>query len=92
MNKISTVSAPTCTYATGCDYLELDHHEPRLRAAGGDGVVLNPWQVTGASWALMRETGPCQGGIIADACGIGKTIQMLTVILVNNLKVQQTAR
>jgi hypothetical protein len=80
MNKVSTVSAPTPSYQDACDELHLDHMEPRLMSAGGDGVVLNPWQVIGVAWAMSQEAGPCRGGVIADACGIGKTIQMLGVI------------
>ncbi len=80
MNKISTVSAPTPSYKDACDELHLDPKEPRLMSAGGDGVVLNPWQVIGMAWAMGQEAGPSRGGVIADACGIGKTIQMLSVI------------
>lgn len=80
MNKISNVSAPTISYKKACARLLLDPNEPKLRAAGGEGVTLNPWQVTGLQWALSQEEGPIRGGVIADACGIGKTIQMLSVI------------
>jgi SNF2 family DNA or RNA helicase len=46
-----------------------------------DVLVLNPWQVTGVAWAFQQESLPIRGGMIADDCGTGKTITMLTVIL-----------
>jgi SNF2 family DNA or RNA helicase len=44
-------------------------------------LQLNPWQVTGAAWAFLQETLPIRGGMIADDCGTGKTIILLTVVL-----------
>ncbi len=43
--------------------------------------ALKPWQVTAVAWAVNQEQGPLRGGMIADACGIGKTIQMLSIIV-----------
>lgn len=80
MNRVSNVSAPTPDYQLACEELELDPKEPRLMSAGGDGVLLNPWQVIGVAWGLGQEAGPCCGGIIADACGIGKTIEALGIV------------
>lgn len=47
----------------------------------GEVLQLNGWQVTGIAWALRQEELPIRGGIIADDCGTGKTIIMLSVIL-----------
>jgi hypothetical protein len=91
MKKVSTVSAPTPSYKDACDELYLNYVEPRLMSAGGDGVVLNSWQVIGMAWAMGQEAGPCRGGVIADACGIGKTIQMLSVISESVLIAQRRA-
>jgi len=48
---------------------------------GGEVLLLNGWQVTGVAWAMRQENLPIRGGMIADDCGTGKTIIMLTVIL-----------
>ena len=80
MYKISHVSAATPSYEEACGRFNLDLENPRLLSAGGDGVLLNPWQVIGLAWAVGQEASHFRGGIIADACGIGKTIQMLSVI------------
>lgn len=34
----------------------------------------NPWQITGAAWMMAQEGGPIGGGLVADDCGVGKTI------------------
>lgn len=47
-------------------------------------VTLMPHQVIGVEWMLNREretTHP--GGILADAMGLGKTVQMITTIVAN---------
>lgn len=44
-------------------------------------LELNGWQVTGAAWAISQEQSPLRGCLLADDCGTGKTIIMLTVIL-----------
>ena len=43
-------------------------------------TILKPWQVTGVSWMLEQEASPLHGGILADACGLGKTLTALTLI------------
>ena len=43
-------------------------------------TILKPWQVTGVSWMLQQEASPLHGGILADACGLGKTLTALTLI------------
>jgi SNF2 family DNA or RNA helicase len=80
MTQVSDVSARTRSYASACERLRLDPKEPRVSVEDGEGVLLNPWQVMGVAWAVEQEDGPIRGGLIADACGIGKTIQMLSVI------------
>lgn len=44
-------------------------------------LELNGWQVTGVAWAIQQESLPIRGSIIADDCGTGKTVIMLTTIL-----------
>lgn len=44
-------------------------------------LELNGWQVTGVAWAIQQERLPIRGSIIADDCGTGKTVIMLTTIL-----------
>lgn len=43
-------------------------------------TTLKPWQVTGVSWMLQQEASPLRGGILADACGLGKTLTALTLV------------
>lgn len=44
-------------------------------------LVLEPWQVSGVDWMLEQEDSPVKGGILADDCGLGKTITALALIL-----------
>jgi SNF2 family DNA or RNA helicase len=40
-------------------------------------LELKAWQVVGVDWMMAQEAGPIQGGIVADDCRLGKTIQTL---------------
>jgi SNF2 family DNA or RNA helicase len=51
-------------------------------------IKVQPYQVYGILWALKREKGDSsnllkRGGIIADEMGMGKTIQMIGIMLLN---------
>jgi SNF2 family DNA or RNA helicase len=43
-------------------------------------LQLNEWQVTGVHWALQQEQGPVGGGLVADDCGVGKTVLALSLV------------
>ncbi|OQE14855.1 hypothetical protein PENFLA_c035G03070 [Penicillium flavigenum] len=43
-------------------------------------TILKPWQVTDESWMLQQEDMPIHGSILADACGLGKTLTALALI------------
>jgi len=59
-----------------------------IKKQGAEVLLLNGWQVTGVAWAMSQENLPIRGGMIADDCGTGKTIIMLTVILEQYRKAQ----
>ena len=86
MAGVSSVSAATLTYEEACAALDLDPAEPRaswgIEDANSDrrGVQLKPWQVQGIAWMAQQESSPLQGGILADACGLGKTSTILGLI------------
>ena len=42
--------------------------------------TLLPYQLTGVSWLVARETGIHRGAILADDMGLGKTIQTIALI------------
>ncbi|KAF7512804.1 hypothetical protein GJ744_000371 [Endocarpon pusillum] len=74
--NIATVTRPTPDYEDACEQLELD---PQLLQIPGDDPTgplmrLKPWQVTGAALMEQMETSPLKGGVVADNCGLGKTI------------------
>jgi hypothetical protein len=58
-----------------------DAAPPVAKEPGAEVLLLNGWQVTGVAWAIRQENLPIRGGMIADDCGTGKTVIMLTVIL-----------
>ncbi len=77
----------TVSYTDVYKDLGLNPVRPRCIVSGlSEGLLLNPWQVIGTAWAIQQEAGPVHGGIIADACGIGKTVQMLSVIAYRGTK------
>jgi hypothetical protein len=44
------------------------------------GGAIGQWQVTRAAWMLDQEKSPVGGGILADACGTGKTTTLITTL------------
>ncbi|KAJ5162548.1 Helicase C-terminal [Penicillium capsulatum] len=57
-------------------------------------TLLKPWQVTAVAWMLEQEASPLHGGLLADACGLGKTLTALTLIWADNQRreSQETSR
>jgi hypothetical protein len=45
--------------------------------------ILKAYQSIGLTWLLKKERGSTKGGILADAMGLGKTIQALALICAN---------
>ena len=54
---------------------------PRLPAPEGLTRPLLAFQEEGLGWMVANETGPVQGGILADEMGMGKTIQTISMLL-----------
>jgi hypothetical protein len=44
------------------------------------GITLYSWQVIGVEWIIRRLKGPLRAALLADAMGLGKTIQCLCVL------------
>jgi hypothetical protein len=47
-------------------------------------TYLKPWQVTALGWMYLQESDSLHGGILADACGLGKTLTALSLIWTTN--------
>jgi hypothetical protein len=45
---------------------------------------LKPWQVIAVAWMGEQEKSPLKGGLLADACGMGKTLTTLTHLGISN--------
>ena len=80
--KLSTVTAPVKPYEEACLALGLDPVWPKLDPTdeSDKALVLKPWQVTGILWMLDNEDSFIRGGIVADDCGLGKTILTLAMV------------
>ncbi|KAJ5911706.1 SNF2-related protein [Penicillium subrubescens] len=52
-------------------------------ASGFQPFALRPWQATGVQWMFSQESELIRGGIVADACGMGKTPTALTLIFLD---------
>lgn len=84
LEKVSAQSPPldeACSYAgfppiegvpTFC--LEDNGHE------NGKTTALKPWQPSAVAWLMRQLESPLHGGILADACGLGKTLTSLCLI------------
>jgi hypothetical protein len=78
-----SLSAVPPAYTDACQALALDPAAPFLFVPSNlnqAGTRLKPWQVTGAAWMLDQERSPVGGGILADACGMGKMTTLLTTL------------
>ena len=54
-------------------------------------ITILPFQKQGVGWMVRKElTG--HGGILADHLGLGKTVQMIALMLLNPLRLMQTDR
>ncbi|KAK0522956.1 DNA repair protein rad16 [Tilletia horrida] len=45
------------------------------------GVTLLPFQLESLHWLVKQEDSPWQGGLLADEMGMGKTVQMISLML-----------
>lgn len=51
-------------------------------------TILQPWQPTAIAWMLAQEDTLIYGAILADACGLGKTVTALCLVYFTTLKLQ----
>ncbi|KAI9035035.1 uncharacterized protein KD926_004699 [Aspergillus affinis] len=74
-------SALAPSYLESCHELGLDRTHPVVSgAAGAEPVALKPWQVVAVEWMRRQEQLPIRGGLLADGCGLGKTLTALSLI------------
>jgi SNF2 family DNA or RNA helicase len=79
-DAVSKCSVQTRSYPDACAHLGLDPPNPVLDEKVPH-FSLKPWQVTGSDFAIRQEASEIRGGIIADDCGLGKTVTLLSVVL-----------
>lgn len=84
-------SATAPSYEEACQLLGLSPESPILTIPGQVFPTrLKPWQVTGIAWMVLRERSPIKGGILGDACGLGKTFTALSLVyLASHLQHEQ---
>ncbi|KAL4777955.1 SNF2 family N-terminal domain-containing protein [Aspergillus varians] len=83
------LSAPPPCYQTSCTSLSVRPDHPSVGPCSTrpvEEVVLMPWQVSGVAWMIEQEQSPVRGGILADQCGLGKTLQALMLVYVASLQ------
>lgn len=76
--RYHSASAPS--FESACAILGIDPQTSTYNLEGQKTISLKPWQITGCAWMIGQEDGPIQGGMLNDACGIGKTLTVLTTI------------
>ena len=82
MNGISTPNAPT--HADACADMGVNPQTHLMEIPQPKGAPttfeIGPWQVIGASWLKSMEEGDIKHAILADDCGVSKTLTALTYI------------
>jgi hypothetical protein len=46
----------------------------KIEGRSNSETILQPWQPSAIAWMMAQESTPIRGGILADACGLGKTL------------------
>ncbi|OOQ89168.1 hypothetical protein PEBR_10898 [Penicillium brasilianum] len=54
-------------------------------------IQLQPWQPSAIAWMMAQESTRIHGGILADACGLGKTLSALCLVYFAAMKLQAEA-
>ncbi|KAF4995405.1 hypothetical protein FGRMN_5189 [Fusarium graminum] len=77
----------------GIDTENIDWKEGiRLPHMDEDAPAAKPHQITGANWVCETLNSPIRAAILADDCGIGKTLQIGIALLINYLRVKASIR
>lgn len=91
------VSAPAPMFKDACYYAGIPTKiiDRKLQAILNpenshhiDETTLKPWQVTAVAWMMDQESRGLGGGILGDACGLGKTLTALSLIPFSARKAQ----
>ncbi|SCZ87737.1 BZ3500_MvSof-1268-A1-R1_Chr2-3g05205 [Microbotryum saponariae] len=62
---------------------DFENLDPNLVAPPGLTISLHPYQLQGCHWLASREAGKKRGGMLCDGMGLGKTVQMIALMLSN---------
>ncbi|KAF5679460.1 hypothetical protein FHETE_877 [Fusarium heterosporum] len=77
----------------GIDTEDIDWREGiRLPHMDEDAPAAKPHQITGANWICDTLNSPIRAAILADECGIGKTLQIGIALLIHYLRVKAAIR
>ncbi|SGZ31931.1 BQ5605_C042g12047 [Microbotryum silenes-dioicae] len=68
---------------TGTPDNDFENLDPNLVAPPGLTISLHPYQLQGCHWLTSREAGKKRGGMLCDGMGLGKTVQMIALMLSN---------
>lgn len=93
-NLVSARSLPVReTYAFAGILLKGPNQDPVLKITGryDSATQLQPWQPSAIAWTMAQESTRIHGGILADACGLGKTLSALCLVYLAAMKLQAEA-
>jgi hypothetical protein len=76
MEHLNSAGATPPTYQEACDILGIDRNLPLMGP-----LELQPWQVNAVAWMLQQELTSAKGGILADDCGLRKTVACLSLVV-----------
>ncbi|KAF7917809.1 hypothetical protein EAE99_009185 [Botrytis elliptica] len=77
MKNVSTISVETPTFNEACKLRGMD---PTTRTKEGLKFSYHHMQVADIAWMAIQEDSPIRGGIVANECGLGKTLEIYGLI------------
>lgn len=92
--KKNLVSARSLPIKEACQYAGIPltgpNQSPVLKITGRyeSETQLQPWQPSAIAWMMAQESTEIHGGILADACGLGKTLSALCLVYFAAMKLQ----
>ena len=86
-HDLKRLSATSWPLQEACEYADIPIIDGRALLRPVDDTkrtttILQPWQSSAIAWLMRQLDSPLHGGVLADACGLGKTLTSLCLLYI----------